>query len=163
LLDTGHEAQFDEIVREAASECHTPIALMTLVASNRQWFKAHHGVEVRETDIGRSICAKAIEYDGVFVVPDTRVDPRTNTNPLVVGELNIGFYAGAPLVTPDGHALGMLCVLDHHARPAGVSPSQAAALRRLADRVMQKLAERLAALEGGVTPDELLTQEDALR
>ena len=144
ILDTSREHGFDSIVEEAAQECGTPIALISLIDSNRQWFKAELGMGIRETDMTRSICAQAIEHEGVFVVPDTTKDPRVDTNPLVMGDPNIRFYAGAPLLTPDGHALGMVCVLDHQPRPQGVTPAEAAALTRLAAAVMIRLEARLA-------------------
>ncbi|RYF12990.1 MAG: GAF domain-containing protein [Oxalobacteraceae bacterium] len=144
ILDTSREHGFDSVVEEAARECGTPIALVSLVDSNRQWFKAELGMGVRETDMTRSICAKAIEHEGVFVIPDTMQDPRVDTNPLVIGDPNIRFYAGAPLLTPDGHALGMVCVLDHQPRSHGITPAEAAVLTRLAAAVMSQLEARLA-------------------
>lgn len=144
VLDTEREQEFDQIVEEASRECGTPIALISLVDSYRQWFKAEVGLGVNETDLTRSICAKAIDHPGVFVVPDTRADPRINTNPMVTGEENIRFYAGAPLITPDGFVLGTVCVLDRAPRRYGLTEQESHKLANLAATVMQRLNERLA-------------------
>lgn len=142
VLDSECEAQFEEVVRLAAAICHTPIALVSLIDWDRQWFKAEVGFGVRQTRLDKSICAKAIDHDGVFVVTDAEMDPRVNANPLVYGEPGIRFYAGAPLIVPDGTAIGMVCVLDTKVRE-GVSPAQETALKELARRVMLLLQERL--------------------
>ena len=112
ILDTPPEADFDDIVRLTARVCQTPVALITLVDNRRQWFKAEIGLGVRETPLVASICAKAILQPELLVVPDTTKDPRFKGNPLVQGEPHLRFYAGAPLQTPAGLPLGMLCVLD---------------------------------------------------
>ncbi len=149
ILDTPAEPEFDRIVAEAAAACEAPIALLSLVDSNRQWFKARVGVDVRETTLDRSICAKAIDYDGLFVVPDASVDPRVNANPLVWGEPHISFYAGKPLVGGDGEPIGMLCVLDTVKRPGGLRTEQAQAITGLASQVMSLLDARRQAVAVG--------------
>ncbi|WP_418317102.1 GAF domain-containing protein [Piscinibacter sakaiensis] len=145
ILDTPAEPAFDELVARAAASCQAPMALITLVDRQRQWFKARIGIDQSETTIERSICAKAIDHDGIFVVPDASVDPRVNSNPMVYGDPHIAFYAGAPLLDTDGRPLGMICVLDTVARPAGLSDAQRTELQTLALRVMALLeARRLA-------------------
>ena len=146
VLDTLPDPAFDEIVNTAAAACGTPIALVSLVEGHRQWFKAKTGIGFAETTIDRSICAKAIEHDGVFVVPDAQADPRVNSNPLVYGEPHIGFYAGAPLLDPEGRPLGMLCVVDMVKRPQGLEAGQAALLEKLAKKVMALLEEHRASV-----------------
>lgn len=116
LLDQPNDPFFDRITRLAANALGAEIALVSLVDADRQWFKSAHGLAVRETPRAHSFCAHAIEQEGIMVVPDARQDPRFMTNPLVTGEPEIAFYAGAPLVTSDGHALGTLCVIDRSPR-----------------------------------------------
>ena len=144
VLDTPADPAFDDIVNAAAAACGTPIALVSLVEGHRQWFKAKKGTDLVQTTIDRSICAKAIDYDGVFVVPDAEADPRVNANPLVYGEPHIAFYAGAPLLDPAGRPLGMVCVVDTIKRPQGLDAEQTALLESLAKKAMALLEERRA-------------------
>jgi GAF domain-containing protein len=116
ILDTEPEQSFDDLVILAAYVCRTPMAMLSLVDEHRQWFKSKVGVQVRETPREISICSHAIEQDDLFIVPDTFADPRFRENPLVVGEPRIRFYAGAPLISDEGFALGTLCVADREAR-----------------------------------------------
>ena len=116
ILDTEPEQSFDDLVILAAHVCKTPIAMLSLVDEHRQWFKSMVGVQVRETPREVSICSHAIEQEDLFIVPDTLEDPRFRENALVLGEPHIRFYAGAPLISEDGFALGTLCVVDREPR-----------------------------------------------
>ncbi len=112
IMDTEQEQEYTDLVELAAAICGTPMAMISLVDSDRQWFKARVGLDVPETSREVSFCSHAIQRRELFVVPDAIQDARFAENPLVQGEMQLRFYAGTPLVTPDGHALGALCVLD---------------------------------------------------
>lgn len=145
ILDTPHEELFDAFARLAAQICAVPISLISLVDSDRQWFKANIGLDgVTETSREVSFCAHAIGHDGVLEVPDAAADERFADNPLVTGAPNIRFYAGAPLVTSDGLTLGSVCVIDR--RPRTLDESQRRSLAALADAVMEQLEARRAML-----------------
>ena len=111
-LDTPPEERFDRIVQYATVEFDVPIALMSLIDRDRQWFKAKVGIELCETSRGASLCSHAILDKRSMVVPDTHLDPRFADNPLVTGEPKIRFYAGAPLETQTGIRIGTLCLID---------------------------------------------------
>ncbi|WP_244612299.1 PAS domain S-box protein, partial [Methylobacterium gnaphalii] len=147
ILDTPAEAGFDDIVGLAAEICETPIALVSLVADDRQWFKARIGLDPCETPLEQSVCAHALKQTGLLVIPDLQDDPRTAANTLVTGEPHLRFYAGARLETPDGEAIGTLCVIDHQPRPDGLTPRQASSLQRLAGQVMMQMEMRRAVVE----------------
>lgn len=142
VLDTAPEEGFDDAVQIARLICQTPVALVSLVAAKRQWFKARVGFPPCETDLDRSVCVYALSEPDLLIIPDLTADPRTRNNPLVTGEPHIRFYAGAPLRTPSGRVLGSLCVIDHQPRPDGLTEAQQDALRRLARQVMILLRER---------------------
>ena len=140
ILDTDPEQALDEVVQLAATICGTPIALISLVDSSRQWFKARVGLTVMETSRDFSFCAHAIHGDDLFVIKDAQQDHRFVRNPLVVGDPHIRFYAGAPLTTPDGLKLGTLCVID--SRPRELDRVQRDALTALARQAMIQLELR---------------------
>lgn len=122
ILDTRCEAAFDDLTSLAAALTGSPIALISLVDADRQWFKSRQGLEAEQTSRDVSFCAHAIlDPTRLLVVGDAACDPRFADNPLVVGDPKIRFYAGAPLVNPDGHALGTLCVIDHVPRELDVA------------------------------------------
>ena len=147
ILDTDPERAFDDLTFLASQICATPIALITLIDENRQWIKSRVGVTLTETARSVAFCAHTIEQRGIFVVPDAREDARFQENPFVRNEPHIRFYAGAPLVTADGHALGSLCVLDKVARTLSESQTFALdALRRQAQAQLE-LRRNLADLE----------------
>ncbi|MDO1560447.1 PAS domain-containing protein [Brevundimonas sp. 2R-24] len=147
VLDTEPEAALDDLTKLAARLCSAPRALVSLVDEDRQWFKARVGVEARETPREISFCRHAILSDETMVVPDAAKDPRFADNPLVTGDFGLRFYAGAPLVTPEGQRLGTLCVIDTQPRPTGLTPQQASDLELLARQVMDHLQLRRMALD----------------
>ena len=140
MLDTSNEEEFDDLVVLAAQICQTPIALISLVDEDRQWFKAAFGLDLKETSREISFCDHALRQTGVFVVPDATLHPDFSNNPLVVGEPKIRFYAGAPLVAPDGQPLGTLCVIDREAR--ALTKAQERALSVLSRHVMAQFELR---------------------
>ena len=140
LLDTPPEDEFDDFTLLAASLCGVPISLVSLIDEDRQWFKSKVGLDMDETPRDIAFCAHAIQQEGLFVVPDAALDARFRSNPLVTGDAAVRFYAGAPLVTPEGQALGTLCVIDR--KPRTLTASQEAALSALARQVMARIELR---------------------
>jgi two-component sensor histidine kinase len=142
ILDTERESDFDDIVALASQLCGTPISVVNLIDSDRQWFKAEVGLGVRETPIATSICAHAILQDDLVEIEDTLIDQRLADNPLVTGTPGLRFYAGVLLVAEDGLPLGTLCVLDY--KPRKLNDLQRNALRVLGRQVMTQMELRRA-------------------
>ena len=143
VLDTPPDGAFDRITSLAARLFGVPIAIVSIVDSDRIWFKSHHGLDVEQIDRDAGLCASAILHDEPWLVTDAAVDPRTLANPLVAGDMGMRFYAGVPLTTKDGHNLGTLCVLDQ--QPREVTEDEVATLSDLASLVMDELELRLSA------------------
>jgi GAF domain-containing protein len=137
ILDTKVEERFDDLTRLAASICGTPISLISLIDEDRQWFKSKTGLELCHTPRVDAFCAHTIMSPELLVVPDASQDPRFSASPLVLGEPRVRFYAGAPLVAPNGHILGALCVMDR--LPRQLSREQLESLRILGRQVMAQV------------------------
>lgn len=145
ILDTPSETAFDDLVRLAAYICGTPISLVSLIDAERQWFKARVGLDIQSTARNLAFCQHAILSDQVYEVEDASQDPLFQENDLVTGEPNIRFYAGAPLITPDGQALGTICTID--TVPRRLTDEQRDALRILAREVVSHLELRRARIQ----------------
>lgn len=141
LLDTQYEEDFNNIVTLASKICNAPISLITLIDTNRQWFKAKTGMDSDETERRTSFCGHAILKEGMFEVSDALLDERFYDNPLVTGDPNIRFYAGIPLITKKGYKLGTLCVID--TVPRCLDEEQTFALTVLASQTMNLIELRL--------------------
>ena len=164
VLDTVPEELFDDLTELAAHICEAPTAMISLVDESRQWFKSRVGITMTETSRKVSFCAHAIKQSDLFIVPDATKDPRFANNPMVVSEPRIRFYAGAPLITPDGHALGTLCVMDKV--PRNLRPDQRKALIILARHVVSQLELRRRSRELAdvrAQRDELQRKLDAVQ
>lgn len=140
ILDTCDEEAYDDITALASSICDVPMSLITFIDRDRQWFKSKKGVDVKQTPLNVSFCNHTILSDELMIVEDTYRDTRFVQNPFVINEPNIRFYAGMPLVTPDGFALGTICVLDQS--PRRLSESQQKSLEALGRQVMQLIELR---------------------
>lgn len=140
ILDSDPEQSFDDLTLLASSICKTPIAMISLVDEDRQWFKSRVGVNVSETPREIAFCSTAILQSDLFVVPDALQDERFRDNPLVVSDPYVRFYAGAPLINEDGYALGTLCVVDQS--PRELAPGEKEALKALSRLVLAQLEFR---------------------
>jgi GAF domain-containing protein len=140
ILDTDPEAVFDDLTLLASFVCKTPMAMISLIDEERQWFKSAVGSTAKETSRDVAFCSNAIMQEDVFVVPDATKDERYRNNPMVVADPHIRFYAGAPLITDEGYALGTLCVIDQ--KPRELEPEQHDALKALSRLVLAQLEFR---------------------
>jgi two-component sensor histidine kinase len=164
ILDTPPDGSFDRITAVAASLFNVPISIISLVDTDRVWFKSHHGLEgVKQIGKEPGLCASAIVFDEAWVLENAATDVRSLANPLVAGEFGLRFYAGVPLTTTDGFNLGTLCVIDREPRP--ITEDQISQLRHLASVVMDQMELRLAArravadLSGALETARMLGQE----
>jgi GAF domain-containing protein len=140
ILDSEPEQSFDDLTLLASFVCKTPIALISLVDENRQWFKSRVGIDATETSRDIAFCSTAIMQSDVFIVNDALKDDRFRNNPLVVSDPHIRFYAGAPLINEDGYALGTLCVVDR--TPRELTADQRESLQALSRLVLAQLEFR---------------------
>lgn len=145
ILDTEPDSIFDAVTSLASSLFQVPIALVSLIDEQRQWFKSKQGLEVCQTDRKLAFCAHAILQPDIFIVEDASKDPRFADNPLVSSQPNIRFYAGCPLITEQGYALGTLCIID--SVPRSLSEQEQILLRKLAVMVMERLSEHKQKLQ----------------
>jgi GAF domain-containing protein len=143
LLDTPEEERFDRHARIAATAFDAPIALITLIDRERQWYKAHYGFEFSETSRDMGFCSHAILGNEPLIVNDTLSDDRFAENPVVIGDPHVRFYAGVPLHSADGARVGAICVVDH--KPRSFSAAQVRTLRDIARLVEEELDSRAAA------------------
>ena len=143
VLDTPPDGSFDRITKLAAELLNVPIAIVTLVDTDRIWFKSRYGLDVQQIGRDPGLCSSAILSDDIYEVDDARTDPRTLANPLVASEFGLRFYAAVPLKVKDGHNLGTLCVIDKH--PRHLTDTQKKTLQYLADILVDQLELRLAA------------------
>jgi len=142
ILDTAAEPAFDEITARAADICQTPISLLTFVDRDRAWFKSNTGWDLREIPRDTSFCAHAICQDDLYVTSDMLADERFSHNPLVTQKPHLRFYAGMPLLSPEGLALGTLCVIDR--KPRELTTEQTGKLKELAKGAVLLLEIRRA-------------------
>jgi GAF domain-containing protein len=153
ILDTPTDGSFDKFTQLAAKIFNVPIAIISLVDTDRIWFKSKYGLEVSEVTRDPGLCASAILSDEVYVVEDARNDPRTLANPLVAGNFGLQFYAAAALQTHDGHNLGTFCIIDKKKRY--FNSDQQEALKLFAEIIMENIEMRLTAHN---TVNELLAK-----
>jgi two-component system cell cycle sensor histidine kinase/response regulator CckA len=160
ILDTDPEKEFDDLTLLAAHICGTPMATISLVDENRQWFKSKIGLTETQTARDIAFCSQAILQTETFVIPDAQKDERFAQNPLVLGSQKIRFYAGAPMKSPDGYPLGVICVQDHV--PRDLTPGQRTALQALSRQVVAQMELRRASRELRKTLVEMAKTRDQL-
>lgn len=141
ILDTPADGSFDKITELAAKVFNVPIAIISMVDTDRIWFKSHFGIDVDQIDRAPGLCASAILSDDVYLIEDARKDPRCLTNPLVAGSFGLQFYAAAPLTTKDGYNLGTCCIIDK--KPRFFNSAQQQILKLMSIIVMEQIELRL--------------------
>jgi hypothetical protein len=161
ILDSLEEKEYDQLVELASQICNCPIALISLVDKDRQWFKAKKNLEASETTRDIAFCAHTILQEDVMVISDAKTDERFHDNPLVAGELNVGFYAGAPIVSSDGYKLGTVCVIDHMEKN-DLTSNQKSALKIIANQVSKLLELRIKNKKIIKTSKQLISAEKKL-
>lgn len=149
VLDTGRDAPFDELALLASRICQTPIALISLVDKDRIYFKSAVGLDAKEVSSSQSFCGQAITRRDITIIKDAREDQRFYNHPLVISDPHIRFYAAAPLLSPNGHAVGTLCVIDHV--PRTINLEQQEALRILAHQIITQLELGIRAMRDPLT------------
>jgi two-component system cell cycle sensor histidine kinase/response regulator CckA len=160
ILDTFPEEDFNNIAKLAAEICNAPVAIVNIVAEQRQWFKAKLGLQIQETPLVVSICKYTIRQRGILVIPDITKDARFDNNPLVTGDLRLRFYAGAVLETPEGLPIGTMCVLDY--QPRQLTDKEASGLKILARQVMIQLELRRSLKAKTLHEEQLRVSVNAL-
>jgi len=156
ILDTPADGIFDRVTSLAARRFGVPISIISIVDTDRIWFKSHHGLAVEEIGRDPGLCASAILSDDPHILEDAQVDARSLANPLVAGDFGLRFYAGVPLRTSDGFNLGTLCVIDKEPRP--IDQGQIDDLKDLASLVVDQLELRLSA-RNAVARAEMMARE----
>lgn len=143
ILDTPSDGHFDEITSLAAKIFDVPIAIITLVDTDRIWFKSSYGLDVEQINRDPGLCSSAILSDDIYVVENAKIDPRTLSNPLVVGVMGLQFYAASPLKSHDGFNLGTFCIIDK--TPRQLDSKESSILRQLSRIVMDQIEVKLQA------------------
>lgn len=141
LLDTPPDGSFNKMAELAAKIFNVPIAIISLVDTDRIWFKSHFGLDINQIDREPGLCASAILADDIYLIEDARNDPRCLSNPLVTSEFGLQFYAAAPLTTKDGHNLGTFCIIDKRQRH--INSDQQEMLKQMASIIVDEIELRL--------------------
>lgn len=162
ILDTKPEQAFDDLTLLASQIFKVPIALISLIDEDRQWFKSRVGLSVTETHRSIAFCAHAIQQPGLFIVRDARRDSRFSENPFVLDDPHVRFYAGAPLITPEGHALGTICVIDQVPRDLNADEARALEALRRQTEAQLELRRNLSELEGALAERDRAESEQAV-
>ena len=153
ILDTPADGSFDRITALASMIFKVPIAIISLVDTDRIWFKSHHGLDVKQIHRDPGLCASAILSNELYVIENAKEDPRCLTNPLVAGEFGLRFYAATPLTTDDNYNLGTLCIIDQH--PRKLTPEERSILKSLGDIVMDEMNMRIAVRDTAINVKNL--------
>ncbi len=141
LLDTPPDGSFNKMAELAAKIFNVPIAIISIVDSDRIWFKSHYGLEIDQIGRDPGLCASAIMSNDVYLIEDAKADPRTLANPLVCGDFGLQFYAAAPLTTKDGYNLGTFCIIDKRQRY--INSDQQDMLKQMAGIIVDEIELRL--------------------